>query len=212
VRLLLLLLALVLAVPAAAAADPYPGQAPVTDPMSLQAIQVATHFWRVRGLTGCPDRVQAYMADSLVDGDGVDAAGRGGDCQAWLAREPLLELFATDDPLTALATECEWWTHEVGHALGLPHSSGGVMDPLAPVMPFDCVAWARHLCSGGATPVTTSYGLCGRSSRPLRMRASTRRAPGRRDVSRRDGLNAFRADRNAIERAGLAADPAVEYL
>lgn len=146
-RLAVLTAAIALLAAAPARAElAYPGQAPVTDARSLAAIDVALTYWRDRNLTACPAGVATYMADTLPD----YATGLGGSCAAWLARQPLhdertyLDFPTTVDRRVAAQHECAMWTHELGHALGLGHTSDGtVMDPQHLGMPVACVLWAR---------------------------------------------------------------------
>jgi hypothetical protein len=176
--LALALLILAVGASAANAAPPYPGQVPVTDARSLAAIQVAVGYWRARGLTTCPNGIQAYMADSLMDVDG-DARGRGGDCQAWLSG-PQLQALYTDPRITdrryPAEYECHDWTHEIGHALGLPHTyDKGVMDPSVTAFPAECVAWAVALYPAQHNPRSATRRAT-RARARARARARLRRS------------------------------------
>lgn len=131
-----------------ASAFEYSGQRLATDARIEVEVYIAVSFWRDRGLTSCAGGIQAFYAPSLLDADGVEALGRGADCQIWL-RDSYVKMLRNRHESRAMRRsdaedECFIVVHETGHALGLEHThDGGVMDPVRHIVPWECRKWAR---------------------------------------------------------------------
>jgi hypothetical protein len=150
-RAICLLIAVILLTPSPASAQVvYPGQQLATDPQTTQEVALAVAFWRVRTVVGCPQGITAYVADDLTGGDG-GAFGRGGDCAVWLWKG-YVDMLRDDEGISLslakwkVVDECTLVVHEVGHALGLAHSTGapGIMNPDLMLDPWDCRLYARR--------------------------------------------------------------------
>lgn len=129
--------ALALLAPAASATT-----TPADDPRARGMTGVAMEYWQTRGLSACPGGVTFQYDDALL------SLGLGGGCVATLNADYAASLrtpglgHSTRRYFAEL--ECQAWTHEAGHALGLAHDeSGGVMDPSGYTVPAECRAWAR---------------------------------------------------------------------
>lgn len=144
---------LVMSAATAAASPQYPGQQPLP-PMLDQLAGQADAFWIAHDRADvCPAGVRTWQAPSLLDGDGIDASGRGwhdgDDCQFWIK-----------GAVVAQALEPVWWkdlavvcfdvVHEDGHARGRGHTARGVMaaattslDQLVSWTPPFCIVWAK---------------------------------------------------------------------
>lgn len=140
----------------------YPGQHPAPLIQTLLVQEAETEFWGAPSRMGpdypdqyCPDGIKVWQAPSLPGGD-IDAGQRAwargwrdpttGVCETWLT-DSLVET----EGMLSLLDECAAITHEVGHALGLPHVRSGVMagkladgtPPLAEPAPY---AWTPWFC------------------------------------------------------------------
>lgn len=148
-RLALLLSVLALVVAEPAAASTYPNERPAPEFVQALARQ-ADAFWKARGVPACAATRTVLTAPSLMDADGVDAAGRGAPndgradgCQMWVAR------WLVRDAAGSLYTDgsailCAVIFHEAGHTGLLGHSATGLMTPELSTVPFECKVWARR--------------------------------------------------------------------
>ena len=104
---------------------------------------LAVGFWADRNVTGCTDGIEATIRP-LSGADGF-----GGACRIVIAPWVLTRLEASRKltrPKARIAVEqfCALVVHEVGHALGLPHTAEGVMRPDGGrAIPWACQQWAR---------------------------------------------------------------------
>lgn len=143
-KALVIVTLLALGFPAAAGA--YENERP-GDTRLASEVQVALAYWMNQGVYGCSNGIEIVIADSLMDTDQLDAAGRGRDCRTWFNSRNLAAL-RMNGPLKwkrqGAAGECALAIHEVGHALGLAHSHD-VMGPHLAVTPKACQTWAKKL-------------------------------------------------------------------
>lgn len=115
---------------------------PATDPLGSGMAGVALGYWRAQGVAECPGGVEFLYDDSIT------SLGLGGGCVARLRTGYVQDLRS---PAWDRATrrfmaglECQAWTHEVGHALGLEHTTErSVMNPGMWAVPAECRAFAR---------------------------------------------------------------------
>lgn len=121
--------------------DVYAGERPAGPQAQAVAVQ-ASEFWAARNVVACPEGVELLQAPDLSGGDG-DAMGRGGDCVAWISDDEAADLEARAPYAAGLRVGCAVVFHEVGHALGLPHSESGVMG-VVPSFPWECRTWTYH--------------------------------------------------------------------
>lgn len=108
-------------------------------------VRLGVDFWHARGVEPCPAPT-VLIADSLIEDDGVDAAGRALDCRIWL-RADLVRAAERERYKPEAAGHrvrealCIVVAHEVGHLAGLGHSETGIMAPAANAVPWECKVW-----------------------------------------------------------------------
>ena len=78
----------------------------------------------------------------LSGADTTEPFGRGSDCTIWVSSDVANDLEARHPYRSGLQFGCMTVFHEVGHALGLPHSASGLMSEVGS-LPWDCIVWAR---------------------------------------------------------------------
>lgn len=127
--------------PTAARADGFAGERPA-GPRAQMLAGMAVEFWGARNVHACPSGVALLQAPLLEAADG-DAMGRGANCVAWITTESAAELEARRPYAAGLRVGCMVIFHEVGHALGLPHTESGVMGAV-PSFPWECVRWTNQ--------------------------------------------------------------------
>lgn len=145
-------LAVLLAVASLVAAAParadfsYPDQHPAPAVVAVLANGPALSFWADRHVIGCA-RITVWQSGMV----GRDVWATGGWCTVWLS-DDLVAWVTGDDGISEdkLVDACQAVTHEDGHALGLPHSTSGVMagPGFKPAVkhgwaPWFCWRWAR---------------------------------------------------------------------
>lgn len=154
-----------------ASADYYAGQRPA-GPAAIELSRMAEAFWAARHVVGCADGIEVLQAPSLAGGDGP-AAGRGGDCVIWISDfdiEPLDRIDA-DATRAEIRFACVAIYHEVGHALGLPHTPTGLM-AVVPATPWECEKFAEAHDDEHPRTATYSPSSGNRRHRSSRYRAS----------------------------------------
>lgn len=149
-----------IAVPASADVR-YAGQRTNTDATMLAMRDAAARYWDNHGVTGC---IPAFdVADTLAGTDNPSAVGRAwghetGECRIAVESSHAGMLLARAHRpwhgwrygarlrlrRGALADLCALVVHETGHARGLEHTIGGVMDR-RPVVPVACRVLSRRL-------------------------------------------------------------------
>jgi hypothetical protein len=132
----------------------YPGQREAHDPALTTILDAAERFWAQRNVRPAHP-VRLYVADTLRDTDNArslgQAMGRGEDGQVILdarwAGANLARLRSARPRAQARAVRSlyEILAHETGHASGLEHAAGGIMDATGDVVPGDWTAVARRL-------------------------------------------------------------------
>lgn len=123
----------------------YPGERPDTSPIRAQLRDLAVTYWAARGITGCPAGIAVDAADDLGDpSPGTHVEGRGADCRIVLAPTHDLHRMRAGSSwwYPVVTQQCRLVVHEVGHALGLEHTTHGVMAPSTTYVPQECRAFA----------------------------------------------------------------------
>jgi hypothetical protein len=104
---------------------------------------LAVKFWRARNVQTCPGGVATILADFSQ----LQTAG-GSGCSAyfdsrWIAAARKREQrYYVDAEVQA---ECALVFHETGHAMGLPHTTTGVMAADVAMTPWDCRVLGHRL-------------------------------------------------------------------
>lgn len=136
-RALLICIALLLATPVATGAaseqevppNGFPGQRAATDPLMVREVDAARSFWRARNVAGCDAGVSTYVVENFA---GDPSSAFGGNCAVYFLSDQIGVGY--DGRMN-----CAIVFHEVGHALGLGHTRGGLMGERGPqTVPFEC--------------------------------------------------------------------------
>lgn len=138
--------------PVAAVEDDPPamGMRATVDPWLAAMREASTEHWTARSLTGCPDGVVTFIADTLFGYDGYAPIGA---CRVFLSGAVVGSYFAgarnrqrpVRERRVYVRRACTLVAHEDGHARGATHTSHGLMEPRLRTTPDVCVRLARQL-------------------------------------------------------------------